>query len=94
MDWFVICVGVDDFIGIAVPAVPGAFFPQQGAVEVWLGDAEEGEGGDFDEELDDEEVDDCSGELPSPWDSYDEIYDTHGRIYLLKLVALKLRIRC
>lgn len=45
-DRVVVGVGVDDLVGVAVPAVVGAFLPEFCAVEVRLGDAVEGEGGD------------------------------------------------
>lgn len=68
VDGSVICVGVNNFIGIAVPAMVGTFLPEPGAVEVRLGNAKESESGDFDGELDSEEIEDGARKLPVPRD--------------------------
>lgn len=76
-DGSIICVGIDDHIGIAVPAVVGTFLPKTCAVEIWLCDAKEGKSGDFDGELDGKEVENGSRGSPFPWNGIVEVFQTH-----------------
>lgn len=85
MDGTIVGVCVDDFVGVTVPAVQGTFFPQLCAVEIWLRDAVEGEGGDFEDELDDEERDDYPWGLPFPWDGFPAVCDAH--LWWMLLIA-------
>ena len=68
MRGFVIGISVDDLIRIAVPTMVGTLLPESGAVEIRLGDAKEGESGDAEGKLDDEECYKDSRRPPLPWD--------------------------
>lgn len=76
-DGSVVCVGVNDLVGIAIPAMVGAFLPEFGAVEVWLCNAKESESGDFNGELHCEEIQDGTRKLPLPWDGCVAVLYTH-----------------
>lgn len=58
-------VGVENFAGRAVEAIVCAVLPELCAVEVWVGDAKECEGGDGNDELEKEENDDEVGGAPA-----------------------------
>lgn len=62
----------------------GTFLPEACAVEIGLGDAVQGESGDFDEEFDDEERDDYPWGLPFPWDGSEAVFDTHRVVRAVK----------
>lgn len=58
-------VGVENLAGRAVKAIVGAVLPELCAVEVWVGDAKECEGGDGNDELEKEEDDDEARGAPA-----------------------------
>lgn len=41
LDGSVVCDGVYELIGIAIPSMIGSFLPKPGAVEIWLSNAKE-----------------------------------------------------
>lgn len=64
---FVVGIGIDLRVRIAVPAVIGAFLPESGTVEIRLSDAKEGESSDAEGQFEDEEADEDFGIAPLPW---------------------------
>ena len=68
LDRSVVCDGVDERIGIAIPSMIGSFLPKSGTVEIWLSNTKECKYSDGQRELENEEADYDFWSAPLPWD--------------------------
>ena len=67
-DRLVVGLGVDEVIGVAVPAMLVPFLPEASAIQIRLCDPKEGERCDGEKELNQEENPERPRCLPFPWD--------------------------
>lgn len=84
LDGSVVCYGVYELIGIAVPPMIGSFLPKPGAVQIWLSNAKERKRSDSQGNFNDDETDQGLWCAPLPRDRGEEggnFHDAGGGVF-------------
>ena len=68
-DWFVICIGIDDLVGVTVPSMVRSLLPETFAVEIGLRNAKESKSGDTERQLEHKKPNEEFGGAPMFGDS-------------------------